>query len=140
MMHAFLTKALFTSLASSIFFKRRFLKKTIEVGVTLDYCLLSSFIPYQTFDEAIEFVNYSEYGLQAGILTNNVNLVWKAARRIQTGGVNINDTSSYRADHMPYGGIDKSGAGREGPHFAVEEMSEIRMVVFNLQDEGNLTF
>jgi len=96
---------------------------------------VASIIPYQSFDEAINLVNESEYGLQAGVFTNNVNLAWKAAKKIQTGGVIINDTSSYRADLMPYGGIDKSGAGREGPRFAVEEMSEIRMVVFNVQEE-----
>jgi acyl-CoA reductase-like NAD-dependent aldehyde dehydrogenase len=96
---------------------------------------VASIIPYQTFDEAIDFVNDSEYGLQAGVFTNNVNLAWKAAKKIQTGGVIINDTSSYRADIMPYGGIDKSGAGREGPKFAVEEMTEIRMVVFSVQAE-----
>jgi acyl-CoA reductase-like NAD-dependent aldehyde dehydrogenase len=94
---------------------------------------LASIIPYKTFDEAIEYVNDSEYGLQAGVFTNNIELAWKAAKTISTGGVIINDTSSYRADIMPYGGIDKSGAGREGPRFAVEEMTEIRMVVFNLQ-------
>ena len=96
---------------------------------------VASIIPYQSFDEAINLVNESEYGLQTGVFTNNVNLVWKAAKKIQTGGVIINDTSSYRADLMPYSGIDKSGAGREGPRFAVEEMSEIRMVVFNVQEE-----
>ena len=68
-------------------------------------------------------MNDSEYGLQAGALTNNVSLAWKAAKRIQKGGVTINDTSSYRVDQTPYGGIDKSGAGREGRRFAVEEMS-----------------
>ncbi|MBT2654972.1 aldehyde dehydrogenase family protein [Bacillus sp. ISL-18] len=96
---------------------------------------VASIIPYQTFDQAIDLVNDSEYGLQAGVFTNNVNLAWKAAKKIQTGGVIINDTSSYRADIMPYGGIDKSGAGREGPRFAVEEMTDIRMVVFNVQDD-----
>ena len=96
---------------------------------------VASIIPYQTFDQAIDLVNDSEYGLQAGVFTNNVNLAWKAAKKIQTGGVIINDTSSYRADIMPYGGIDKSGAGREGPKFAVEEMTDIRMVVFNVQDD-----
>ncbi|SDM35087.1 aldehyde dehydrogenase family protein [Bacillus sp. OK048] len=94
---------------------------------------LASIIPYKTFDEAIEYVNDSEYGLQAGVFTNNIELAWKAAKTIRTGGVIINDTSAYRADIMPYGGIDKSGTGREGPKFAVEEMTEVRMVVFNLQ-------
>ncbi len=54
---------------------------------------VASIIPYQTFDEAIDLVNYPEYGLQAGVFTNNVNLAWKAAKKIQTGGVNINDLS-----------------------------------------------
>lgn len=95
---------------------------------------LASIIPYKTFDQAIEYVNDSEYGLQAGVFTKNIELAWKAAKNIRTGGVIINDTSSYRADIMPYGGIDKSGAGREGPKFAVEEMTDIRMVVFNLHE------
>jgi len=97
---------------------------------------VASIIPYQTFEQAIDLVNDSEYGLQAGVFTSNIDLAWKAARKIRAGGVIINDTSSYRADHMPYGGVDKSGSGREGPRFAVEEMSEIRMIVFNVQDNG----
>ncbi|MDR7236409.1 aldehyde dehydrogenase family protein [Neobacillus drentensis] len=94
---------------------------------------VASIIPYKTFNEAIDLVNDSEYGLQAGVFTRNIDLAWRAAKNIHAGGVIINDTSSYRADIMPYGGIDKSGAGREGPRFAVEEMTEIRMVVFNVQ-------
>lgn len=93
---------------------------------------VASLIAYDDFDEALELVNQSAYGLQAGVFTNDIGRAWKAAKTIETGGVIINDTSSYRADLMPYGGIRLSGIGREGPRFAVEEMTEIRMVVFNL--------
>jgi acyl-CoA reductase-like NAD-dependent aldehyde dehydrogenase len=94
---------------------------------------IASIIPYGTFEEAIDMVNDSEYGLQAGVFTQSIDLAWKAAKKIRAGGVIINDASSYRADHMPYGGVDKSGSGREGPHFAMEEMTEIKMIVFNIQ-------
>jgi acyl-CoA reductase-like NAD-dependent aldehyde dehydrogenase len=87
---------------------------------------------YRTFDEAIALVNDSKFGLQAGVFTNNLNLAFQAGRRIQTGGVIINDTSNYRADHMPYGGLKLSGMGREGLRYAMEEMTEIKLMVFNL--------
>jgi acyl-CoA reductase-like NAD-dependent aldehyde dehydrogenase len=87
---------------------------------------------YRTFDEAIALVNDSKYGLQAGVFTNDVNLAFRAGMRIRTGGVIINDTSNYRADHMPYGGVKSSGMGREGVRYAMEEMLETKLVVFNL--------
>lgn len=93
---------------------------------------VASIIAYDDFDEAIDLVNQSAYGLQAGVFTNDINRAWQAARGIEAGGVIINDTSAYRADIMPYGGVRLSGIGREGPRFAVEEMTEIRTVVFNL--------
>lgn len=93
---------------------------------------VASLIAYDDFDEALELVNTGDYGLQAGVFTNDIGRAWKAARTIETGGVIINDTSSYRVDLMPYGGVRLSGMGREGPRFAVEEMTEIRMIVFNL--------
>ncbi|HVC78916.1 MAG TPA: aldehyde dehydrogenase family protein, partial [Chloroflexota bacterium] len=67
---------------------------------------------YQTFEEAIALVNDSQFGLQAGVFTNNLNLAFQAGRQIRTGGVIVNDTSNYRADHMPYGGLKLSGMGR----------------------------
>ncbi|MFJ8063651.1 aldehyde dehydrogenase family protein [Psychrobacillus sp. NPDC096426] len=109
-------------------------KPTMKVVCEEVFGPTASIVPYKTFDDAIDLVNDSEYGLQAGVFTKNVDLAWKAAKKIRTGGVIINDTSAYRADIMPYGGIDKSGAGREGPRFSVEEMSEIRMIVFNVQE------
>lgn len=91
---------------------------------------VASLVPYDTFDEAIEYVNTSNYGLQAGVFTRDLNLAWEAARRIECAGVIINDTSSYRADMMPYGGVKQSGIGREGPRYALEEMTERRIIVF----------
>ncbi|GGC85253.1 aldehyde dehydrogenase [Thalassobacillus devorans] len=91
-----------------------------------------SLIPYSNFDEVLDQVNDSEYGLQAGLFTTNLNLAMKAARKIEVGGLIINDTSAYRVDQMPYGGVKSSGNGKEGPKYAIEEMTEERLVVFNL--------
>jgi acyl-CoA reductase-like NAD-dependent aldehyde dehydrogenase len=88
---------------------------------------------YKTFDEAIALVNDSQFGLQAGVFTNNLNLAFQAGRQIRTGGVIVNDTSNYRADHMPYGGVKLSGMGREGIRYTMEEMTEIKLIAFNLQ-------
>jgi len=93
---------------------------------------VAAVMPYDTFEDAVAMVNQSEYGLQAGVFTRDVARAWYAVQHLHVGGVIINDTSSYRADLMPYGGVGKSGQGREGPHFAVEEMTELRMAVFNL--------
>lgn len=87
---------------------------------------------YRTFDEAIAMVNDSKFGLQAGVFTNDLNLAFQAGKRIRSGGVIVNDTSSYRVDHMPYGGVKLSGMGREGVRYSMEEMSEIKLVAFNL--------
>jgi acyl-CoA reductase-like NAD-dependent aldehyde dehydrogenase len=87
---------------------------------------------YRTFDEAIALANDSKFGLQAGVFTSNVALAFQAAKRLHTGGVIINDASTFRADHMPYGGVKDSGMGREGIKYAIEEMTEIKLVCFNL--------
>ncbi|GED67335.1 aldehyde dehydrogenase [Brevibacillus reuszeri] len=89
-------------------------------------------IPYDDLDEAFAQANDSEYGLQAGIFTRDLNVAMKAARILEYGGVVINDVSTYRNDVMPYGGVKNSGLGKEGPRYAVEEMTEERMVVINL--------
>lgn len=78
---------------------------------------------------AIDAVNASRYGLQAGIFTTSVAGALQAARRLRVGGVVVNGTSNYRIDLQPYGGVKESGLGREGPSFAVEAMSELQMVV-----------
>lgn len=89
-------------------------------------------IPYSDLEDAFTQANDSEYGLQAGIFTRDLNVAMKAARVLEYGGVVINDVSTYRNDVMPYGGVKNSGLGKEGPRYAVEEMTEERMVVINL--------
>ncbi|TBL73273.1 aldehyde dehydrogenase family protein [Paenibacillus thalictri] len=88
---------------------------------------------YDDLDDCIRRINLSRYGLQAGIFTTNVHTAFKAAREIHVGGVMINDASQFRADAMPYGGVKQSGWGKEGPRYAIEEMTEERIVVMNLQ-------
>ncbi|RKY86071.1 aldehyde dehydrogenase [candidate division KSB1 bacterium] len=91
-----------------------------------------SVIPFSDFDEAVKLVDDSIYGLQAGVFTKDVNKAFRAIKNINVGGVIINDVPTYRADHMPYGGNKLSGIGREGLKYAIEEMTNIKMVCFNL--------
>jgi len=89
-------------------------------------------IPYDGFEEALDMVNDSRFGLQAGVFTQSLPLAMQAAQRLDVGGVIVNDTSSFRADEMPYGGVKGSGAGREGPRWAVEEMTKSKVVVITV--------
>ncbi|HYN37370.1 MAG TPA: aldehyde dehydrogenase family protein, partial [Actinomycetota bacterium] len=84
---------------------------------------------YDTFDSAIAESNNSNYGLQAGVFTQDVNRLHQAWRDLEVGGVIANDVSAFRADQMPYGGTKDSGAGREGLRYAMEEMSELKILV-----------
>ena len=84
---------------------------------------------YETFEDAIAEVNDSRYGLQAGVFTNDINRAFQAHRELEVGGVIINDMSAFRADQMPYGGSKDSGFGREGVRYAMEEMTEQRIMV-----------
>jgi len=90
-----------------------------------------SVTPYDTFDEALCIANTSEYGLQVGIFTQNINRAMKAFAEMQVGGVEVNDIPTFRSDAMPYGGAKRSGLGREGPRYAIEEMTELRLMVIN---------
>nr|WP_208752217.1 aldehyde dehydrogenase family protein [Bacillus cereus] len=83
---------------------------------------------FKEFDEAIEQVNYSRYGLQAGVFTNNLFKAMRAIDELEVGGVMINDIPTFRVDHMPYGGVKESGTGREGIKYAIEEMTEMKLV------------
>ena len=94
---------------------------------------LVSIVTYRDFDEALAMLDASPYGLQAGVYTRDLHKAFTAVRRLDVGGVMINDTSIFRVDHMPYGGNRMSGIGREGVRFAVEEMTNLRMVVINLE-------
>src|SRR5262245_50972761 len=87
--------------------------------------------PYQTFEEALAEVNDSKYGLQAGVFTNDINRAFEAHRTLEVGGVIVNDVSAFRADQMPYGGSKDSGFGREGLKWAMEEMTEPRIMVLS---------
>lgn len=90
--------------------------------------------PYSEFSEAIEWVNNSEYGLQTGVFTNDIQRAWHAIRTIQTGSVIVNDIPTFRLDHMPYGGTKQSGIGKEGVRYAIESMTHTRLAVFNMDD------
>ncbi|MDO7908287.1 aldehyde dehydrogenase family protein [Paenibacillus sp. JX-17] len=87
--------------------------------------------PVHSLEEAIEHVNHSDYGLQAGIFTQDLRAALDASERLHVGGVMINDIPTFRVDHMPYGGVKQSGVGREGVKYAMEEMLEMKLVVFN---------
>ncbi len=90
-----------------------------------------SIIPYDDFDEALKLANDTKYGLQAGVYTKDVGKIFKAIETIDVGGLIINDYPTFRVDLMPYGGVKKSGMGREGLKYALEEMTEIKLVVIN---------
>ena len=89
-----------------------------------------SIAPFREFDEAIALVNGTPYGLQAGVFTRDIERALTATQRLEVGGVIINGTSSTRADLMPYGGTKESGFGKEGPKYSLDEMTEVRVVVF----------
>ncbi|UCC40611.1 MAG: aldehyde dehydrogenase family protein [Candidatus Aminicenantes bacterium] len=89
--------------------------------------------PYKDFDEALKGVNNSIYGLQAGVFTNDLNKAFRAFEVLDVGGVIINDFPTFRIDHMPYGGIKESGFGREGLKYAIEEMTEMKLMAVNLK-------
>ena len=92
---------------------------------------LVTLFPVKSFSEGIRRLNDSEYGLQAGVFTNRLENAWTAFERIEAGDVIINDVPTYRIDHMPYGGVKSSGLSREGVRYAIEDMTEPRLMVIN---------
>jgi acyl-CoA reductase-like NAD-dependent aldehyde dehydrogenase len=88
--------------------------------------------PYDSLDEAVELANGTRYGLQAGVFTANVKTALALARRLEFGGVTVNEAPTFRADQMPYGGVKDSGNTREGPHYAVRELTEERVIVLQI--------
>ncbi|MFC1734068.1 aldehyde dehydrogenase family protein, partial [candidate division KSB1 bacterium] len=87
--------------------------------------------PYSDFEKAVKEVNNSRYGLQAGVFTDKVSEMNYAFKKLQVGGVILNDVPTFRVDHMPYGGIKDSGLGREGLKYAIAEMMEPKILVKN---------
>ena len=84
---------------------------------------------FDDFGQAIEAVNDSRFGLQAGVFTNDLAHAWRAFRELEVGGVIVNDAPTYRVDTMPFGGVKDSGLGREGIRYAIEDMTEPRLLV-----------
>jgi acyl-CoA reductase-like NAD-dependent aldehyde dehydrogenase len=87
---------------------------------------------YGTIDEAIRLANGTEFGLQAGIFTESIRTAMKAAQELEFGGVTVNEAPTFRADQMPYGGVKESGNTKEGPAYAIRELTEERLVVIDL--------
>jgi acyl-CoA reductase-like NAD-dependent aldehyde dehydrogenase len=106
-----------------------------DVPAHLDLCAKEAFGPvavlsrFSDFDQALDMVNDSVFGLQAGIFTRDLYKAQRAWDRLEVGGVIIGDIQSWRVDHMPYGGVKNSGLGREGLRYSMEEMTELRLLV-----------
>jgi acyl-CoA reductase-like NAD-dependent aldehyde dehydrogenase len=109
-------------------------KPEMKIVAQEAFAPVASVIDYDDFEDALQQANSTEFGLQAGIFTRDVHRVLKATRYLNFGGVIINDTPAFRADHMPYGGNRRSGIGREGVRFAIEDMTNIQMVAIRLDD------
>jgi glyceraldehyde-3-phosphate dehydrogenase (NADP+) len=117
----------------------RTLEPTVLTNVerTLDICRKEAFAPlvifgrYTNFTDAVAMLNDSEFGLQAGLFTNRMTDIMYAFKHIDCGGVVINDVPTWRADHQPYGGMKGSGIGREGVKYAIEDMTEIKILSMN---------
>lgn len=107
----------------------------VETPVTAQVCSNEAFaplvvaFPFSDFDAAIRAVNDSSFGLQTGVFTNDLDHAWRAFGELEVGGVIVNDIPTYRIDHMPYGGVKDSGLGREGLRWAIEDMTELRLMV-----------
>jgi NAD-dependent aldehyde dehydrogenases len=106
-----------------------------NVPANAQVCTNEAFAPlvvlftFSDFDAAIREVNDSAFGLQTGVFTNDLGHSWQAFNELEVGGVVVNDISSYRIDHMPYGGVKDSGMGREGLRWSIEDMTELRLMV-----------
>ncbi len=94
---------------------------------------ITTVTPYAAFDQAVELVNASPYGLQAGVFTRDVSRLMQAWDRLEVGGVMGNEVPTWRIDRMPYGGAKASGLGREGTRYAIEEMTELRLLTLHTE-------
>jgi glyceraldehyde-3-phosphate dehydrogenase (NADP+) len=125
-------KALLGGKADGTFFPPTILT---DVPVTAAVCSNEAFaplvvaFPFADIDDAIRRVNDSMFGLQTGVFTNDLGAAWRSFNGLEVGGVIVNDVPTYRIDHMPYGGVKDSGLGREGLRWAIEDMTEVRIMV-----------
>ncbi|HMJ80629.1 MAG TPA: aldehyde dehydrogenase family protein [Candidatus Dormibacteraeota bacterium] len=125
-------KVLFGGRAEGSFFPPTVLTETpVEAKVCSNeaFAPLVVAFPFRDFDDAVRQVNDSFYGLQTGVFTNDLAHAWRAFEGLEVGGVIVNDIPTYRVDHMPYGGVKDSGLGREGLRWAIEDMTELRIMV-----------
>ncbi len=104
----------------------------MKVNNTEMFAPVITVTPYEDFDEAIKLANDTDFGLQSGIFTQNMNRILRAFEEVEVGGLQVNDVSTFRVDQMPYGGVKGSGIGREGPRYVIEEMTEMKLMVINL--------
>src|SRR6185295_9349594 len=106
-----------------------------DVPTTAQVCSNEAFapvavaFPFRDFGDAVREVNASMFGLQTGVFTNDLSHAWQGFGELEVGGVIVNDVPTYRIDHMPYGGVKDSGLGREGLRYAIEDMTELRIMV-----------
>jgi acyl-CoA reductase-like NAD-dependent aldehyde dehydrogenase len=107
------------------------LQPTMRVSCQEVFAPLVGLYPYSDIKQAIADVDQSDFGLQAGLFTHDLNIIKQAFDDIEVGGLMVNDVSTFRIDHMPYGGVKQSGFGREGLHYAIEEMSELKLLTYN---------
>ncbi len=89
--------------------------------------------PYSRFDDALNALNDSDFGLQAGVFTQDIDKLFRAYRELEVGSVLANEIPTFRADQMPYGGVKDSGLGREGVRYAIEDMTELKLLVLNIR-------
>jgi len=125
-------KALLGGTANGTYFPPTILT---DVPATAAVCSNEAFaplvvaFPFRDIDDAIRGVNDSMFGLQTGVFTNDLGAAWTSFNELEVGGVIVNDVPTYRSDHMPYGGVKDSGLGREGIRWAIEDMTELRIMV-----------
>jgi len=110
-------------------------QKTMKVNCQEVFAPVVTVAPYDSFDEAVAEVNDSPYGLQAGVFTSDARLIFKAYEELEVGGVMAGEVPTFRIDHMPYGGAKDSGMGREGLRYAIEEMTEPKLLMMNLRQQ-----
>jgi acyl-CoA reductase-like NAD-dependent aldehyde dehydrogenase len=107
------------------------IRPDLRVSCAEVFAPLIGLFPYSDVRQAIEAADDSDYGLQAGLFTEDQRIIAAAIDQLEVGGLIVNDVSAFRVDHMPYGGVKLSGFGREGLRYAIEEMTEMKLVVFN---------
>lgn len=107
-------------------------KATMRVNCEEVFAPVVTVEPYEAFDEALRRVNDTPFGLQAGLFTRDARLIFQAYEELEVGGVIAGDIPSFRMDHMPYGGVKESGTGREGLRYAIEDMTERKLLVLNV--------